>query len=289
MYSICVGCAPKGAKLFCARDEALTVYIELVLIDNYLMDFLILYFAVRFSDKRVRLTRVAIGAAIGATYSALAVAVPFMAALPIKAVAAVVMCLPLRSPKPIKAFLNVIAYMILISFVMGGAVLAVAQMWGDAGVGYINVPAFRYILLGAAIGVTVTEWLLRTARPVSGLIYTLEAELSGTKLLFRAMLDTGNSITDLSGGGVIVADKSYVIENVGISALENINEKRPFFIETAAGAAQLEGYFPTSLTLKVGEEYFLAKAYIVLADNIARGEINALLGPKIRLTKTRRS
>ena len=50
-----------------------TVYIELILLDNFFMDFVILYYTVRISVKNARLLRVLLAAALGGVYSVFAV------------------------------------------------------------------------------------------------------------------------------------------------------------------------------------------------------------------------
>ncbi|MFR9207170.1 MAG: sigma-E processing peptidase SpoIIGA [Lachnospiraceae bacterium] len=50
-----------------------TVYIELILLDNFLMDFIILFFSVRLSERRVKIWRIILSALLGGIYSITAV------------------------------------------------------------------------------------------------------------------------------------------------------------------------------------------------------------------------
>lgn len=53
------------------------VYAELVLLDNWLLDFLLLALSYRVLQRRIKLLRCSIGAIIGGLYSCAALAIPW--------------------------------------------------------------------------------------------------------------------------------------------------------------------------------------------------------------------
>ena len=127
------------------------VYIELVLLDNFLMDFVILFFAVRLSEKRVQFSRISLGAGIGAVYSAFALGFPLLSGLFIKCMALGLMCLPLGA-RPFKRYLLRCGLALLCSFLFGGCIFfAMLALGAPLEGAYLGLPILRYVLLGVLV------------------------------------------------------------------------------------------------------------------------------------------
>ena len=69
------------------------IYVELLFLDNCLLDFFLLCCCSRLSERCVRLSRVAAGAAIGGIYGMLAALLPPLRAIVCKLPAAAILCL----------------------------------------------------------------------------------------------------------------------------------------------------------------------------------------------------
>ena len=93
------------------------------------MDFVILFFAVRLSEKRVQFSRISLGAGIGAVYSAFALGFPLLSGLFIKCMALGLMCLPLGA-RPFKRYLLRCGLALLCSFYLAAAFSLPCWPWG---------------------------------------------------------------------------------------------------------------------------------------------------------------
>lgn len=99
------------------------IYLELVFLDNLLLDFILLFFCCRISEKRVNFVRLLAGAAIGGLYSALALPLPCLTSPWIKFPVAALLCLPLGI-RPFRLYLRRLLLFFLVSFLFGGILFA---------------------------------------------------------------------------------------------------------------------------------------------------------------------
>ena len=184
--------------------EMKKVYIELVLLDNFLMDFVILFFAVRLSEKRVQFSRISLGAGIGAVYSAFALGFPLLSGLFIKCMALGLMCLPLGA-RPFKRYLLRCGLALLCSFLFGGCIFfAMLALGAPLEGAYLGLPILRYVLLGVAAGIVLIEFYQRIPHPRSGAEYLIHAEFCGAGVNLRGFLDTGNLLQSPGGIPIII-------------------------------------------------------------------------------------
>lgn len=272
----------KMSRIYCARvREMKKVYIELVLLDNFLMDFIILFFAMRLSEKRAKLPRVCAGAGIGAVYSAVALAVPFLGGLFYKGLALLIMCLPLGA-RPVKRYFARCGLALVCSFLFGGCIFF-AMLAADAPLNgaYLGLPILRYVLAGAAAGIALLELYHRTPSPKPGEDYLIHAEFSGFFVNLKGFLDTGNLLESPGGQGVLIISRA-AIEDVFLSFLES-QPLPSFSCITASGQSELPAFLPDKLIITTKSHSYAAKAYLALSDAPFPSGYTALLGPKIKL------
>lgn len=272
----------KMSRIYCARvREMKKVYIELVLLDNFLMDFIILFFAMRLCEKRAKLSRVCAGAGIGAAYSVVALAVPFLGGLVWKGLALLAMCLPL-GVRPAKRYFSRCGLALTCSFLFGGCIFfAMLATGAPLNGAYLGLPILRYVLAGVAAGIALLELCHRTPSLEPGEEYLIHAEFSGFFLNLKGFLDTGNLLISPGGQGVIIVNRAAV-EASFLSFLES----RPlpnFSCITASGKSELPAFLPDKLIITAKSKSYAAKAYLALSDAPFPSGYSALLGPKIKL------
>ena len=185
------------------------VYIELVILDNFLLDFAILVFGMRLAGMRARFLRAALGALIGGAYAALALLTPFLYGFFEKAVVFFAMTAAAVLPARPALFFRAAGWCFAVTLIFGGAVLgAVCLLGGSIDDGFVSAGFARYIFAGAALAACVVEILLRRRRPNT--VYDVTCNVCGERLRLRAFTDTGNGLTDADGDGVIIADGSKI-------------------------------------------------------------------------------
>ncbi len=262
------------------------VYIELIFIDNFLMDLLILFLMMRASEKRVCLWRAALGAALGGAYAIFAVMIPPLRHIAIKLILSILMILITRGFGGVRRFLKSTAWFYGISMLAAGAImLAEAAIGTPVNDSFVNLPMMRYILIGAVIAAVTAELILRRRQPLSRRIYLITASFGSLNISLKAVLDTGNSITDNAGCGVIVADMDYVLSQMDENDVCRIilNSEKRFYCRTAAGDGELTGILPDRITVNDEGRAYAVKGYIALAEDIGCRDHNALLPNNLRL------
>lgn len=206
------GCTPaKGGS------GMTVIYLDEVLLLNFVVDYLLLLASGRLSGEILRRGRLALGAALGAAYAG-AVFLPGLGFLvhPLcKAGVAVLAVLTGYSGSP--RLLRVCLVFFAVSAAFGGGIFAL-QLLGSRSLtlsnGVIASPLDLKLVLLSAAGCYVLITLLfhRAARHSFGReLVPAVVELGGRRVALTAMVDTGNTLTDpLSGRPVLVAEGARV-------------------------------------------------------------------------------
>ncbi|MGI6144302.1 MAG: sigma-E processing peptidase SpoIIGA [Peptococcia bacterium] len=185
------------------------VYLDVILLVNFIMDFFILWATGKLSNLPVKISRLVLGAFIGALYS-IAVLLPqwsFFSSFLGKSICAFLMVLVAYPLQGVAKFIRSYMYLYVISFAMGGAVLAAVflldtspgfmQVWNGVGiirgihyswlvvalvvVGFLGYGGFHYLRKG---------WLQEE------LLNSLTIYFHNNKVMIPALLDTGNQLID---------------------------------------------------------------------------------------------
>ncbi len=187
------------------------VYIDIVWMVNFIMDFALLWTTGWLMKRRARWTRLLGGAFIGATY-ALALFVPamsFTTTWPGKALVSVLMvwvALPHRNALDLARLVGVYY---LVSFVVAGASVASRfalpgttlnhALWSARGVAFTTSGETLGLMVGLPLALhglkRLAARLRRDARIEQSLV-DLEIEFDGIAIRCRALVDTGNQLVD---------------------------------------------------------------------------------------------
>jgi stage II sporulation protein GA (sporulation sigma-E factor processing peptidase) len=179
-----------------------TVYIEYVLIDNFIMNFLILRLSARICSIHTRLWRAAVTSLICAGYAAAAFSpgCSFLAALPVRicmTLSVAAMAYPWRG---IRAYARSAAAVIFTTFLVGGTALGLAYAFrGDIQNGTIvfNGFSFRILCASAAFADLLAEkirGIIRSSVDLAKKQCRTMIKLGGKEAVFVSLIDTGNSL-----------------------------------------------------------------------------------------------
>ena len=180
------------------------LYIELVFLDNYLINWLIILFASVLTKTQKKWGRYAIAAAIGGVYACAATAFGgVVSSFLVKMSVGLLMCVVayyIRSGKNL--FKNICAFYVT-TFVFAGAIYAAA--FSDAKA--MDSSLFRYIIIGLGAGSVLIAVLSRVRkRAHMRILQSVDLMLTHdeTQTAVRAYVDTGNLLTDpMSDVGVV--------------------------------------------------------------------------------------
>lgn len=204
-----------------------TIYLDVVFIINFVMDYLILWATAKFTGFTSNMKQLLLASLIGALYS-LAIFLPllhyaftFLMKLLVSMVMVYVAFYPLRWKK----YLQILGYFYLVACTAGGAMLgsiyfinnnkSVITALNGVIIGSINI---KYTFLMAAMGATVLVGLfgakvLRKNFLNSIMQIPIIIRIGAKRFTVKALVDTGNSLKDpISGTPVIVTELNVLGE-----------------------------------------------------------------------------
>lgn len=188
-----------------------TVYIELIFLDNFMINWLIILIASTFTKAKKKWGRYACAAGVGGVYACVVFGTTGVAvSLLTKVAVSLLMCFIAYYSRSEKGFLKNTCAFYVTSFVFAGAIYAIMHSMGEAAVlgGAIVVrPLIRTILLGLGAGAVliigisrVHQRTLQREQHTEFLILSYEEN----EVRVKAFYDTGNMATEpLSGCGIV--------------------------------------------------------------------------------------
>ncbi len=193
--------------------ESVIVYWDLAAAWNFALDYLLLLGTLRLAGQPIRRKRVALAAAIGAAYSAAALAIPTLlwALLPV----ALLMCRIAfgRAPRLLRLSL----LFLLLSCALSGLVLLLGALGGDMarlarGVVLSELPWGVFCAAMGSAYLLLTVIFRAAARHDAADFVTARVEYGGESAELRLLRDTGNTLCDpLTGEGVPVIEEAAVL------------------------------------------------------------------------------
>ena len=204
------------------------IYIDVLIFLNIIITFLLLLGVSRLLRLSVTPLRYAVGSVLGGI-SSLVILAPetgFILSVLIKIAFSLIIVMAVYNCRSIKAAAKATGYFFAVSFIFAGMMMFASSLPGinivsyRNGVAYINLSFFS--LVGACVVCYVVTCILGrvTAHRAAGEIYfDIEITDDGKQISSKALLDTGNSLSDpFTGESVIIGD----IETLGSILPTNI-------------------------------------------------------------------
>ena len=191
--------------LYFVRGEAMTLYVDEVLLENVLVDYCLMRTALCVTGQPASRWRLWLGAGLGGLYAAMTLApgLGFLACFPAQAAVFLLMCAAAFGLE--RAAMPVSVWYLVLQLGFGGLVFAVVQLlklpaflWGGR-LYYPVGPRLLALLLGLFF-LTARLTLRRYFRHRGGSLVPLELDLQGRKVACTALVDTGNTLLDPVSG-----------------------------------------------------------------------------------------
>ena len=217
----------------------MTVYIELLIIDNFALDMLIGYIALLFMKTKISILRLLLSSAIGTAFAVALPFIPIYLSVPYKIAALTLSVLPVRKYSKKKEYFATFAVYALTSALLAGIIVLIFNMKASS-----LVNTFVYDK-GGAIGIIAAGALLLLygARQFIGLIAQRRQDSNIAKVDIvngevsvstEGLIDTGNCLKDENGQGVIILGRA-LSETFG-----NLTREAPIKIITINGESEFE-------------------------------------------------
>ena len=249
------------------------VYIDLLFLINFSMDYLCLYICGKVLRKKLKLLRLILAAATGGVYSIVSLFFPFssLLSLIIDAFFCLVICAIAFTEKGRRLSSTLLCGFLFvgISMMTGGAMTAIFNFLNrlDLPLDSIDgdgISTYLFAIIAAVAGIIS----LRSGEIISKRSDIKECKLtltlSGKTATFFALSDSGNLVKDpLSGKNVVLIDRSVLLGLVDVSVFDRFLEGqqppdssgvkglRIVPIKTAGGRSFLAAAIPDVLTAEV--------------------------------------
>ena len=285
--------------LFYIKEIFMTVYVDVLLIINFMIDFVLLRLAALFSGKRLITGRALLAAGLGAL-SSLVIFIPFngfLKELTVKILVSVLIILVAHRWNGIRTFLKDAFCLFAVSFLFSGAMMALYMLRlpeGMAvyhGVVYFDINAVILLFTTAACYLMtgmLSKLLLRRA-PKDSLCEVRILTNNGICTM-TALIDTGSNLSEpFSGGAVMVCGKKS-LEKVLPKEIKEFSFESPSDAvgirlvpyRSLKGSGLLPAFMPLDIDIK--NESFHCKAsegsYIAVSpDTIGNDMYDAIMNP----------
>lgn len=210
----------------------LTVYVDIILLENICMNFIILFATAYIVKIKTRYFRIFISSLIGAIYALLVYAdiLAIYTNIIMKILLSICMVYIAYKPKNLKGMLKELILFYLVSFALGGCAFALLyivrpqDIFMKDGV-YIGTYPLKIALLGGITGFIITYIAFKAVKTrisKNEIIYKAAIKLDEKEITINVMLDTGNMLKDpISNSPVVLVEKSKLYDILPNNLLEN--------------------------------------------------------------------
>jgi len=203
------------------------IYVDEMFLENFIMNYLIIYMTSYFAKTKTRWYRIAFGAGIGAIYVILSyiLNITVYQSIMCKFILSIFIILISFNVKSIKEFSKEIIAFYLITFVIGGASFGLSYLLNIQGnvyngVLYIEEFPLQVIVISVFIVFVLLKIIsifLKNRIRFDSIIFPLEICINDKKIIIDAFLDTGNNVKE-----------PFTNKNVVFTELEAIKTLVPY-------------------------------------------------------------
>lgn len=207
-----------------AEGYKVTVYVDVLLLENIAINFIILAATSHFSRVKVSTVRLFLGALIGAVYVVAAFFPGFEIyfTLIAKLILSLVIIAVTFWPEKIKDFIRLTGVFYLVSFVFGGAAFGLFYFLESGGmlyngVFYINNFPLRTLILSSAIAYIVIRisWdFVKSKMTKENIMIPVSIKFREKSVSIKALIDTGNSLKDPISNMPVVVVEYCVLKDI---------------------------------------------------------------------------
>ena len=213
----------------------MTVYLDVVLLENLCMNYIILFATGYLMKIKMKQIRIIASSLLGGIYAVVAYLeiLPIYSSFIMKIILSILMVYLAFFPKGIKSLCKQLVIFYLTSFAFGGCAFALLYFIKPQNIlirngVYVGTYPIKIALLGGIVGFIITYIafrVIKTKLHKKDMIYQVQIQIEDKTLDLKAMLDTGNLLKDpISGMPVVVVEKSKLYSILPTKLLDNIEK-----------------------------------------------------------------
>ena len=202
----------------------ITIYIDIIILENLIMNYIILYATALISKAKVNKTRLIISSLIGAIYAITEYISKFSiyANFFVKIILSIIMVFIAFNPQNVKQMWKELLFFYLTTFTFGGVSTYLISLIKPQRIGE-NI--LKIVFLGAIIGFTIVTISFKFAKnkiTKKDMICKIKIKLNGKEKILDTMVDTGNMLKEpITGTPVAVVEKNSLYELMPKEILNN--------------------------------------------------------------------
>ena len=232
----------------------MTVYLDVVFFENIIINYIILYATGIISKSRIKQIRILIGSAVGAIYSIIyyIFKLKIYSSFILKIILSIIIIYISFNSKNSKQLLKQVLLFYLVSFVFGGASIAIIYMVNSNNITIQNGVlvgnyTIRTILIGSVIAyftVIIAFKIVKTKISKKDLICEVSIQINNEIVKTKALVDTGNMLKEpITNIPVIVMEHTLFYDIIPKPILDNLENILGGDLSKISGELQ-EEYIP---------------------------------------------
>ncbi len=213
----------------------MTVYLDVIFVENLVINYIILYATAIVLKVKIRYLKLFIGSLFGALYSVIyyLINLQIYSNVFLKLILSIVIIYISFNPPKIKILAKQILIFYLVSFVFGGAAIAIIYMVNSKNVTIqngvlIGSYTVKTILIGAIIAyitIVIAFNIVRTKISKKDLLCDITVTLYSKEVNTKAMVDTGNLLKEpITNIPVVVMEHTLFYDIIPKEILNNIEK-----------------------------------------------------------------
>ena len=211
----------------------MTIYIDIVLIENLIMNYIILCATSIIMKLKINYIRIFMGSLIGAIYAVISYMSTFEAysTLVLKIILSIIIVYISFNPQTVKKLLKEVLIFYLTSFLFGGVAFSLLyfinpkSIISQNGV-LVGTYPIKMAILGAIIGsiIIITSFkIVKSKVSNKDMFCNIEIKINGKKVKTKAMIDTGNLLKEpITNIPVVVVEHTLLYDVIPKQILNNL-------------------------------------------------------------------
>lgn len=213
----------------------MTIYIDIVIIENLIMNYIILCATGIVSKNKIRHLRLIMASLLGAIYSVVAYMkiLEIYSNIVLKILLSVIIVYIAYNPQTVKKLWKTLVMFYLVSFVFGGVAFSLIYIIKPQDIImknglFLGTYPLKTIILGAIVAfaiIIIAVKIIRKKFTTKDIICDIEIILNNKKINTKALIDTGNMLKEpITNTPVVVVEKILLYECIPKEILNNINQ-----------------------------------------------------------------
>lgn len=267
----------------------MTVYADILILVNFIVDYFLLLLTARFLQKKPRFWRLIIGAAMGGIFS-LYIFLPqinFIFQSLTQIIMCAILCLITFGLGDIKSFLRDVAVLFAVNFAYSGAMIAIWLLFEPYGmvinnsVVYFNISPL-FLILFSVIGYFATILLRKFLKKSFSQNTYCEITVSCQErsLTLSGIVDSGNSLNDVFGISQIFITESEIVNTLLYKEKQNPARLRKIPCSTVAGERLLDGYRVDSAEVLYNNKKYSFKNPVLAVSAVPLTDTKIIVNPE---------